>query len=188
MATKLNVFAAVEITGEFAHGAVCRDCMVDIANGDGDETYRNMEVVEKNCATWNFTLGHDHKSAWVDSNICYHHGADCESDECDCEREDFSNKSCDMCETTLAGERHSVTMIKRDLLNTRMTQEQFDKLNFLCRQHSVPMTIGDYVVNSPDLPLMAGWIESWVGGNERHKGLYKSTIFVGVSPEGDSHS
>lgn len=189
MATKLNVFAAVAFTGEFVSGYVCQDCMFDLANGDGDETHRDMQIVEKNYEAWHFTLGHDHKSVWLDSNTCYHHDADCEGDECSCETEEFSDRTCSMCETTLAGYRHSVTMIDRDLINTQMTQEQFDKLKDLCHRYNVPMAIADYVVNSQGSPMMAGWIETWVGGNVRNAAKDQTpTIFVGVSPEGDSHS
>jgi hypothetical protein len=98
-----------------------------------------------------------------------------------------------MCGDSLAGYRAHVTMIKRDLLRTNMTQEQFDKLRVLCDRYNVDMAIADYFVNSQDSSIMPGWVEGWVGG-DRYKAIpvqtsiQKPTIYIGVSPEGDSHS
>lgn len=176
--TKLNTFAAALETGEFISGKLCQDCYFAHANGEDDRP--DQSVIEMNYATYDFTIGHLHSGRWSD---CYHAGTECE-DDCDCETTTFSNAECSMCETMLAGSRHDCIMIRRDLLDTKMTQEQFNKLSELCKRYDVPMAIADYVVSSQDSFMMKGWAEGWVGGPQQNK----KTIFVGVSPQGDSHS
>jgi hypothetical protein len=103
--------------------------------------------------------------------------------DCECEYTQFdSTNHCDMCGDTTAGYRHDCVMIKRDLLGTKMTQEQFDKLTYLCKRYKVDMKIADYLVYPEQSFMMPGWAEGWVGGEAG------STIYVGVSPQGDSHS
>lgn len=187
--TNLNVFAAVDITGEFAYGNVCNTCLYAIANGEPSfEDRRDQAAVEKACDTWEFMLGHRHTGRWSDR--CFHAGSECE-DDCTCEYTDFDSfNACDMCGDTLAGYRHHVTMIKRELLNTNMTQEQFDKLLILCERYEVSMAISDYQVYSQDSTFTPGWAEGWIGGPNHNGGFVakRKTIFVGVSPQGDSHS
>lgn len=189
--TNLNVYAAVDITGEFAYGNVCRDCTFVLANGSLDEDWRTMDqrnLAEKNWGIWEFTLGHHHTGKWAER--CWHRGNACD-DDCQCERTDFDTfNACDMCGNTDAGYRHHVTMIKRELLDTKMTKEQFDKLLILCDRYEVSMAISDYVVFPQDSFTMPGWAEGWIGGPNHNGGFVakRKTIYVGVSPQGDSHS
>lgn len=182
--TSLNVFGAVLSTGEFSYGKACVDCMFQLANGEVENDSRTPEqlaLAEKNCTAYEFTLGHLHTGEW--STRCWHTGTECE-DDCACERDDFDRTDCAMCGTGLAGYRHDCIMIDRNLLATKMTQEQFDKLSDLCRRYDVKMHISDYVVNHENSPFTPGWAEGWVGGQTRSK----RTLYVGVSPEGESHS
>jgi hypothetical protein len=71
----------------------------------------------------------------------------------------------------------------------RMTTKQRDKLWALCGDYNVPFRESDYVV------YPNGMVEGWVGGNEYASKLTggaesrgKKTIYVGVEPNGDSHS
>ena len=189
--TSLNVFAAVlNSTGEFAYGKVCNTCTYAIANGEPSfEDKRDQAVVEKNCETYDFTLGHQHVGPWPAMN-CFHQGSECE-DDCECERTDFAkDQPCDMCGDHLDGYRHDVIMVKRELLSSTMTQEQFDKLSVLCERFHVSMAITDYFVYSQDSSMMPGYAEGWVGGPNHNGGLIDKhkTIYVGVEPNGDSHS
>lgn len=173
--TDLNAFAAALVTGEFVNGKLCADCTFALANGEDDRP--DQSVIEKNCKTYDFTLGHLHSGEWSD---CFHVDQDCKED-CDCEFSNFSTSECTMCETTLAGSRYDCIAIDRNLLDTNMTQEQFDKLSDLCNRYNVKMSLRDY---HPDFSLPAGWFAGWVGGDDQ----VNKTIFVGVSPQGDSHS
>lgn len=191
--TKLNVHAAVQnVTGEFAFGSVCADCESVLANGDlgGRHDWRNQDILQKNCEAYEFTLGHIHYGKWADDR-CYHVGFDCIDDDCTCQTVNFDVfNHCDMCGDASAGYRSHVIMIKRELLNTSMTQEQFDKLRGLCDRYNVDMSIGDYLCYGPNATMMIGWCEGWLGGVS-HNGMLsgmKKTLYVGVSPEGDSHS
>jgi hypothetical protein len=62
-----------------------------------------------------------------------------------------------------------------------MTPAQEQRLRQLCTNYNVEFDPSDYIEYPPDSFMMPGWVEGWVGGVER-------TIYVGVSPEGDSHS
>lgn len=182
--THLNHFAAVLISGEFSYGKLCEDCMFQHANGDVENDSRTaaeLEIAEKNCAAYEFTLGHLHDGEW--SARCWHSNSNCEED-CDCERDDFNSDPCSMCGTGLAGYRNDCIIIDRKLLEHKMTQEQFDKLADLCRRYKVPMKLSDYVVRQAGSIFTPLWIESWVGGNEQEN----KTLFVGVAPDGASHS
>jgi hypothetical protein len=187
--TSLNVHAAVVITGEFSCGKVCADCEQDLANGHVEDDQRDMRIVEKNCATYEFSLGHYHMDNEWDRNRCSHYGFECQ-DDCTCEKTEFDTLNhCDMCGDHLAGCRTDVTMIKRDLLDTNMTKEQFDKLLISCERWRVNMAISDYFVYQSNSSMMAGWAEGWVGGIAYDgTGPMGKTIYLGVSPEGDSHS
>lgn len=64
----------------------------------------------------------------------------------------------------------------------RMTEAQRNKLWELCGRYNVPFREDDYVIMSADSIFgPPNWVEGWVGGKQ-------GTLFVGVSPEGDSHS
>jgi hypothetical protein len=64
----------------------------------------------------------------------------------------------------------------------RMTEAQRDKLWDLCGRYNVPFRETDYVI-MPEGSIFGppNWVQGWVGGES-------NTIFVGVSPEGESHS
>jgi len=64
---------------------------------------------------------------------------------------------------------------------TNMTAPQREKLELLCARYDVTFTESDYLVYSQDSSMMPGWAEGWIGGSP-------GTLYVGVSPEGDSHS
>ena len=74
----------------------------------------------------------------------------------------------------------------------RMTEAQRDKLWDSCGRYGVPFREDDYHVFSPNSSMMASWVEGWVGGNTHatadRGGTDFPTIYLGVSPEGDSHS
>lgn len=73
-----------------------------------------------------------------------------------------------------------------------MTDAQRARLQDLCERYGVPFNEGDYLVYSANSSMMAGWAEGWVGGNAHataeRGGTEKPTLYVGVSPEGESHS
>jgi hypothetical protein len=62
-------------------------------------------------------------------------------------------------------------------MNT-LTSEQEAKLRLLCERYHVTYDASHY---TPAFDLPTGWVNGWVGGQP-------GTLFVGVSPEGDSHS
>jgi hypothetical protein len=62
-----------------------------------------------------------------------------------------------------------------------MTEAQEAKLRQLCDAYNVEFDAGQYLVFPADSWMMPGWAEGWVGGDP-------TTIFVGVSPTGESHS
>lgn len=62
-----------------------------------------------------------------------------------------------------------------------MTAAQEARLETLCNNYGVGFDPDDY---RPQFDLPAGWVGGWVGGlSQRDK-----TLYVGVSPEGESHS
>lgn len=69
---------------------------------------------------------------------------------------------------------------------THLTLAQAERLRALCENYGVEFHAADY---KPGFDLPPGWVEGWVGGIV-HAGTpgFPKTIFVGVSPEGDSHS
>lgn len=83
-------------------------------------------------------------------------------------------------------------MVPRSDGERRMTVKQRDKLWAVCGGYNVPFREDDYFVYSPESTMMAGWAEGWVGGRNHatgdRGGTEKPTIYVGVSPEGDSHT
>ena len=55
------------------------------------------------------------------------------------------------------------------------------RLRELCSRYELEYDPAHYVVHPPTSSMMPGWAEGWVGGSP-------GTLFVGVSPEGQSHS
>jgi hypothetical protein len=70
----------------------------------------------------------------------------------------------------------------------RMTDAQRNRLWELCGNYNVPFRENDYVLSSKQATIGAGWVEGWVGGNMYSGIVARKTIYVGVSPEGESHS
>lgn len=70
---------------------------------------------------------------------------------------------------------------KNEELVPRLTNAQLLKLWDLCGRYNVEFAEGDYVVNQLDSTFMPGWAEGWIGGVE-------TTIYIGVDPDGNSHS
>lgn len=62
-----------------------------------------------------------------------------------------------------------------------MTDAQRETLRALCSRYRVPFRESDYAVSQGGLDSPAGWVEGWVGG-------VGTTIYVGVDPQGRSHS
>lgn len=121
-----NAFAHIfNATGEFSTGSVCVDCLMGVANGDWpnvddadnpDWTADSDRNATQTLTDYEVMLGHVHTAGpWRDAADCYHAPDECDSD-CDCETEDFSDSTCFVCETTMAGERHAVTAIARETL------------------------------------------------------------------------
>ncbi len=62
-----------------------------------------------------------------------------------------------------------------------MTEAQQARLRQLCAGYRVPFDESHYHLYPPTSIMMPGWVEGWIGGAP-------GTIYIGVSPEGDSHS
>jgi hypothetical protein len=80
---------------------------------------------------------------------------------------------------------------KTELLNEfdepdgkRLTKAQRDRLQELCISYKVKFREDDYPLFPLDAFMMPGWAEGWIGGKE----CVGSTLYVGVSPTGESHS
>jgi hypothetical protein len=58
----------------------------------------------------------------------------------------------------------------------RMTDAQRNRLWEKCGDYNVPFNENDYFRDPQN-----GWVEGWLGGS-------RDTIYLGVSPEGESHS
>lgn len=67
-----------------------------------------------------------------------------------------------------------------------LTPAQELRLRALCKNYNVTFDPEHY---KPAFDLPWGWVAGWIGG-PGYNGLTenKSTIYVGVSPEGESHS
>jgi hypothetical protein len=66
----------------------------------------------------------------------------------------------------------------------RMTDAQRDTLWRLCGGYNVPFREDDY---APTFDLPKHWVAGWVGGRDGD-GSGRTTIYVGVSPEGQANS
>ncbi len=62
-----------------------------------------------------------------------------------------------------------------------MNPAQIARARLLAARYGVEFDEAHYIVYPPTSSMMAGWAEGWVGGSP-------GTIYVGISPEGDSHS
>lgn len=77
-----------------------------------------------------------------------------------------------------------------------LTDAQERTLRNLCERYHVEFDEDHYSVYTADSIIMPGWAEGWVGGPTHANPQYAEpaeprgapTIYVGVSPEGDSHS
>lgn len=63
----------------------------------------------------------------------------------------------------------------------KLKEAQEQALRGICERYGVDFNASDYLVHRESSWMMPGWAEGWVGGTE-------STIYVGVSPEGEIHS
>jgi hypothetical protein len=70
----------------------------------------------------------------------------------------------------------------------RMTNAQRDRLWQLCANYNVPFREDDYILAGKQASIGAGWVEGWVGGRDGSGITSRTTLYVGVSPEGESHS
>jgi hypothetical protein len=62
------------------------------------------------------------------------------------------------------------------------TYEQYEKVSDLCHRYREAFKFNDYRLQTEGVfGTPAGWLEGWVGG-------VTTTIYVGVAPNGDSHS
>lgn len=75
----------------------------------------------------------------------------------------------------------------------RMTTKQRDALWELCGRYNVPFREDDYAIQTSS--MMQGYVEGWVGGIDysakrygRPETVGKSTVYVGVSPDGRVHT
>ena len=66
----------------------------------------------------------------------------------------------------------------------RFTQAQYDKLELSCALWNVPFDPTHYRTISATSYFTPGFAEGWVGGPDQAG----KTIFLGVEPNGDSHS
>ena len=65
-----------------------------------------------------------------------------------------------------------------------MNMKQRKRLQLLCERYNVEFREPDYIQYPATDSMMAGWVEGWLGGSE----CAGSTLYVGVSPAGESHS
>lgn len=65
-----------------------------------------------------------------------------------------------------------------------LTNAQYAKLQSLCERYRVPFNPTDYRTLAVDGNWTPGFAEGWVGGPDQAG----KTIYVGVEPNGDSHS
>ena len=180
MSTDTLTFSQAFTAGEFVQGVVCQDClfMLQIGDVENPSDAWNFSEYQQTVANYDVTPGHLHNSEY--DQRCWHDGQLCEED-CSCAISEFSSKVCSLCGTATAGYRHDVLLVARDFLSAKMTVAQYRRLKDLCKQYRVNFDPTDYTTQF-DLPH--NWVAGWVGGNTQSG----RTIYVGVSPEGDSHS
>jgi hypothetical protein len=70
----------------------------------------------------------------------------------------------------------------------RMTTAQMLTLWRLCGGYNVPFKEDDYLLLSADSAFTPGYVEGWIGGSLHAAGNPKSTIYVGVDPQGRANS
>lgn len=108
--------------GLFVATVACQDCLLEHANGQVDSDSRTAEQIDharQVAADYDITTGHVHTGPYAEQS-CFHAGEECpDSQDCDCERTDFSGTECGMCGTRLAGYRNDMIFIARTDLNQR---------------------------------------------------------------------
>jgi hypothetical protein len=87
---------------------------------------------------------------------------------------------------------HSLTYLPYELPSYQaqpLTLQQWLKLADLCRRYKVPFDPSDYLVHSMESSMTKGYAEGWVGGRFG-SGVdgSRTTLYVGVAPDGRSHS
>src|ERR1700751_2999954 len=70
----------------------------------------------------------------------------------------------------------------------RMTDAQRNRLWQMCANYNVPFREDDYFMSNKQQGIGFGWVEGWVGGKDGSGVTSRRTIYVGVSPEGESHT
>lgn len=68
----------------------------------------------------------------------------------------------------------------------RLNESQELALQGICERYGVSYDPDDYLVWPSDGSYMPGWAEGWVGGHQIQ--AEHSTLYIGVSPEGQIHS
>lgn len=86
-----------------ATGWCCVDCLIYLANGEETDTFDRAGFERMTKGTDDITLG-----LRRDEHQC-DYDADWSAGHCYCETREFSWSSCDVCGSTLGGERHAVT-------------------------------------------------------------------------------
>lgn len=96
-----------------AYGWCCTDCIMFLANGetppemDEDQTAEWVAEIDRRAGAWNVDVGGEHSYEDGCRNVS-EDGKWIGSTDCSCETQEFSWSSCDVCGSTLGGERHAV--------------------------------------------------------------------------------
>ncbi len=106
----MSIFGDLLDAGEFVDGAVCTDCLhgVTYDQWPPDWTSERQEKARATLSTFQATVGHQHAGPY---SSCSHTGTPCE-DDCNCARDPMSSRTCSVCGTSQAGERHDVILVK----------------------------------------------------------------------------
>jgi hypothetical protein len=114
------------------------------------------------------------------------------------ERDEDLHYHCDRDITRLGREnddlRDELAILKRERPRPdgkpRMTHAQRDKLWDLCAGYNVPFREDDYVLHSTRaaISIGSGYVEGWIGGRDGDGTTGRKTLYVGVAPDGRSHS
>lgn len=108
--------------GEFFAGTLCPECISMLVNGEntatnGEESDWDAAKYQETIREWDITRGHVCSGEWADSS-CWHEGVECRDIFCNCDFRMHSREECSACGDTKHGERHDVTMIRREHLNS----------------------------------------------------------------------
>lgn len=108
----MSIFGDLLAAGEFVDGTVCGECLYGVEYGDWpSDSHWTSERDEKwrsTLSTYQVTLGHLHDGPY---SRCSHKGTPCD-DDCGCERDPMSSRTCSVCGTSQAGERQDVILVK----------------------------------------------------------------------------